>query len=236
VELEINQGGKPHRNMRIKGIFHQGKIIEKECELQPQDTIAFLTDEIELSTKQIGFLFEKKKNANDGLMITCTKFIHPGYKGGLSGLITNISNKERLIYIDDPILELVLLNNDDECSPFPPNLIPANQRVRELRELSKNFPKSFIDIKRFEERLIKDINTLSWRNTIKLIAVLVSFMAILAAVIGLLEYSANKRVISYITDFEKTEHFNKNTITSKDFKQLQNKINELEKKLDRQGS
>jgi len=159
--------------------------------------------------------------------------VHSGYEGPLSGVLVNISNKENVICIDDPIFELILIENDEDISAFPKDRTKTNDKYkREVLRLSTIFPESFIDIRNFEERLIRNVSTMRWRNMVS------GFLLILASVSLVLyffEYHANARVLNYITDFEKTESFHKSTVSVKEFRQLQEELRIIKENMKKQN-
>lgn len=157
-----NNDGKPHQNLHIKKLIHKGKSVGEEFQLKPKDSIVFMTENVSLENNQIGFLFEKKSGWENGLMLNCTKLVHPDYEGPLSGLITNISNRNHLIHKDDKILELVIINEESQFNKFPKKPKTTDEYEKNLKKISIKFPNSFININELKKSFTNlriEINT-----------------------------------------------------------------------------
>lgn len=210
MKLVLNED-RPHTNVLIKSLIHKGKDKEQEYTLKPQDSVIFMTDEIQIADSQLGFLFDKNDHWRNGLMITCTKLVHPGYSGPVSGLITNIGEQEYLLHIDDKILELLIFEGEKSLGHYPDHLKKTvDEYKKDLKKVSIKFPLSFINVKQFESSLNKKLDILTWGNWAKVIVFVVSTLTILGVGLAFFEHMTHERINGYISTVNNAQTLQEN--------------------------
>jgi deoxycytidine triphosphate deaminase len=141
--------------VRIKEIFYMGEIfLGNELILEPHAMAIIQTYDVKIANNTVGLLMQKQLNIRRGLYSLNTNHADPGFNSFLTTPVVNYSNNSISIRKNDVIFEILRFEVKGEVLPYDSS---KNLDSESMKNMSNQFPASFLDIHNLDKVLIDKI-------------------------------------------------------------------------------
>jgi dUTPase len=226
---------KPHLNILVNKLVKDGIEYERLI-IKPHETVIVTTELITTDRNELGMLFSSKDFFDRGLLLIMPQLVQPGYDGCLSAIVVNYSNADVELRKEDKIFQNLVFTelSDDKIADFPSQPISKDDYLKSVVEKSKNLPSTFLSTGAFSAILDEKIRRDYAGYFTKQILAGGGVIAIVLSIsVFILEYNADRRVSNYVESYHNIDKLQTNNIDSLDYKKLIDRINTIEKQLNK---